>query len=117
VSLRSHRFKANRQGVLSVPIRCNWTAVCRGWFEGAEAAPQAPPRDHLPGPIIAVSQFAIPAGQTRTIRIALTKHGRKFLTRHHEWQFLIELWVSRSNRQLVWTGPDLIQAKLIAPGR
>jgi hypothetical protein len=116
VSLLSHRFKANRQGILSVPMKCDWTARCRGWFEGAEASPQAPPRDHLPGPIIAVSQYSIPAGQTRTIRIPLTKHGRRFLARHHRWQFLIELWTTRSNGQLVWTGPDLNITKLIAPG-
>jgi hypothetical protein len=66
--------------------------------------------------VIAVSQFSILAGQTRTVRIALTRHGRRLLRRHHQLPLLIELWTSRSNSQLVWTAPDINNAKLIAPG-
>lgn len=116
VKLLGHRLRSNRQGILSVPLRCDWTQRCRGWFEGAAPAPQSPPPYYLPGPVIAVSQYSIPAGQTRTIRIALTKHGRKLLTHHHRLPLLIELWSFRSNHQLVWTAPDINNAKLIAPG-
>jgi hypothetical protein len=116
VKVLSHRFKPNRQGVLSVPMKCDWTARCRGWFLGAAPAPGSPPASQLPGPEIAVSQYSIPAGQTRTVRIALMKHGRTLLKHHHTLSFFIELWTSRSNGRLVWTAPDLINAKLIAQG-
>jgi hypothetical protein len=114
VKLLKHRFKPNRQGILSVPLRCDWTARCRGWFEGAAPAPRS--ANLLPGPVIAVSQYSIPAGQTRTVRIALMKHGRTLLKHHHTLPFFIELWASRSNGRLVWTAPDVINSKLIAPG-
>jgi hypothetical protein len=116
VKVLSHRLKPNRQGVLSVPMKCEWTERCRGWFLGAAPAPGSPPSYQLPGPEIAVSQYSIPAGQTRTVPIALTKHGRKLLRQHRTLSFFIELWISRSNGRLVWTAPDVINAKLIAPG-
>ena len=116
VKVLSRRFKPNRQGILSVPMRCDWTAPCRGWFLGAAPAPGAPPGQPLPGPEIAVSQYSIPAGQTRTVPIRLTKHGRTLLKNHHTLSLFIELWTSRSNGALVWTAPDVINAKLIAPG-
>ena len=116
VKVLSHRFKPNRQGVLSVPMKCDWTARCRGWFLGAAPAPGAPPGQPLPGPEIAVSQYSIPAGQTRTVPIALTMHGRTLLKQHHTLSFFIELWTSRSNGRLVWTAPDVINSKLIEPG-
>ena len=117
VKVLSHRFTPNRKGILSVPMKCDWTARCRGWFLGAAPAPGAPPSQPLPGPEIAVSQYSIPAGQTQTVPIALTKHGRTLLKNHHTLSLFIELWISRSNGRLVWTAPDVINSKLIAPGR
>jgi hypothetical protein len=115
VKVLRHRFKPNRRGVLSVAMKCDWTARCRGWFLGAAPAPGSPPSYQLPGPEIAVSQYSIPSGQTRRVPIALTKHGRTLLKHHRTLSFFIELWISRSNGQLVWTAPDLINSKLIAP--
>jgi hypothetical protein len=116
VKVLSHRLKPNRQGVLSVRMECDWTERCRGWFLGAAPAFGSPSTYQLPGREIAVSQYSIPAGQTRMVPIALTKHGRKLLRQHRKMSFFIELWVARSNGRLVWTAPDLINAKLIAPG-
>jgi hypothetical protein len=116
VKVLSHRFKPNSRGVLSVPMKCDWTERCRGWFLGAAPAPGAPPGEPIPGPEIAVSQYSIPSGQTRTVPIALTEHGRRLLKHHRTLSLFIELWTSRSNGRLVWTAPDVISSKLIAPG-
>ncbi len=98
VKVLSHQFQPNRRGLLFVKMRCNWTARCRGAFEGVDL------EDHFPVPKVAASDFTIPAGETRSVPIAMTRAGSKALRRRGKLKFDIYIWAYTSARQIVVAG-------------
>ena len=107
VKVLSRHFQPNRHGILRVRMTCQWTARCRGAFEGVDL------EDHFPTPKIAASDFSIRAGATRTVRIALTRRGFRALKRHHKLAFDIFVWVQNSAGQYVVAGSK--RGKITAP--
>jgi hypothetical protein len=107
VKVLSRRFRPNRRGILFVKMHCQWTATCRGAFEGVDL------EDHFPTPKIAASDFTIPAGQTRSVPIATTRAGFKALKRHHKLAFDIYVWAYTAANQIVIAGDA--RGKIRAP--
>lgn len=108
VKVVSHRFQPNRQGILFVTMGCHWTARCHGAFEGVDL------EDRFPTPKIAASDFSIPAGQTRSVPIAMTRAGFKALKRHRKLKFDIFVWAFTSAHQIVVAGEG--RSVITAPG-
>lgn len=102
VKVLSHRLPASARGIVSVRMRCAWAAACHGWFEGGGEVSKVSGHTFYGPPLIALSQYSIPAGQARTVPIALTSHGRRELKKHHSLPIGVELWAMRSNGQLVF---------------
>lgn len=107
VKVLSHHFQPNRHGIMFVRMRCNWTANCRAIFEGVDL------EDRFPTPKIAASDFTIPAGQTRSVPIAMTRAGSQALRRHGTLRFDIYIWAYTSAHQIVVAGGS--RSKIIAP--
>jgi hypothetical protein len=107
VKVLSRRFQPDRHGILSVRMACHWTATCPGAFEGVDL------EDHFATPKIAASDFTIPAGRTKVVRIATTRAGFRALTRHHKLAFDVFVWAYTSAHQIVVAGES--RGKIRAP--
>ena len=103
VNVLSYQLPASARGVVSVRMKCAWAAACHGWLEGGGEVSSVQGHAFFGPPLVAVGQYSIPAGQTRTVPIALTRHGREELKKHHSLPIGVELWAVRSNGQLGFT--------------
>lgn len=108
VKVLSRHFQPNSRGIMSVKMKCNWTARCQGAFEGVDL------EDHFPTPKIAASDFTIPAGQTRSVPIATTRAGFRALKQHGRLKFDIFVWAFTAAHQIVIAGAD--RSVITAPG-
>lgn len=114
VKVLNHRLSASAQGTVSARMKCAWAAACRGWLEAGSELSKVRGHIFYGPPLIAVGQYSIPAGQTRTVPIALTRRGRDELKKHHSLPIGVELWAVRSNGQFVFIGNIKHGTKLIA---
>jgi hypothetical protein len=98
VRILTHHYKPTPDGLIRARLKCVWAAPCVGAFEGVDMEEQ------FPVPRIAASDFSIPAGQTRTVPVALTPGGRRALRRHHTLHFDVFVWAFTASKQFVLAG-------------
>src|SRR5207245_4721421 len=98
IRILTHDYKPTRDGLIRARLKCVWAAPCVGAFEGVDL------EDRFRVPKIAASDFSIPAGQTRTVLVALTPGGERALRRHRKLGFDVFVWVFTAAHQFVVAG-------------
>jgi hypothetical protein len=98
VRILTHHYRPTSDGLIRARLKCVWAARCVGAFEGVDM------EEHFPVPKIAASDISIPAGQTRTVLVALTPGGLRALRRHHTLHFDVLVWDFTASKQFVIAG-------------